>query len=224
MENYNENNLIKIAGKVVEEPVFSHELYEEKFYILYIETRRLSQYSDKLPVIISERLYDISNIKKDDIFYIEGQFRSYNKLNEGKSKLILSIFAREFVKKDDEEILTLNDANFVGFICKQPIYRKTPLGREIADVLVAVNRSYKKSDYIPCILWGRNAKFCETLPVGSKVKISGRIQSRKYEKKNQDGTVIPKVEYEISVSKFSIEKDENVEDVKVDDNNNDNVK
>lgn len=220
MENYNENNLVKIAGKVVEEPVFSHELYEEKFYILYIETKRLSQYSDKLPVIISERLYDISNIKKDDVFYIEGQFRSYNKLNEGKSKLILSIFAREFVKKDDEEILTLNDANFVGFICKQPIYRKTPLGREIADVLVAVNRSYKKSDYIPCILWGRNAKFCETLPVGSKVKISGRIQSRTYEKKNQDGTVIPKVAYEISVSKFSIAKDENVENVKVDDNDN----
>ncbi len=212
MENYNENNNIKIAGKVVEEPVFSHEIFEEKFYLFYVETKRLSDYTDKLPIIISERLYDISKIKIDEIFVTSGQFRSYNQMVNGKSKLVLSIFAKEIEKIEDEETLTLNEATFIGYICKEPIYRKTPLGREIADVLIAVNRSYKKSDYIPCILWGRNAKFCETLSVGTMVKLTGRLQSRGYEKKLEDGTVISKVAYEVSVSKFSVATNKDKED------------
>lgn len=217
MENYNENNNVIIGGIVVSEPEFSHELFEEKFYIFNIETKRLSDYNDILPIIVSERLMNIDEIKNGTLLKINGQFRSYNKVTDGRSKLVLSIFAKEVEQVEEESIVTLNEATFVGFICKPPIYRKTPLGREIADVLVAVNRSYKKSDYIPCILWGRNAKFCETLNVGAKVKLTGRIQSRKYEKKLEDGTVIPKVAYEVSIAKFAIAKsdtehiDENTE-------------
>mgnify|MGYP001853438228 FL=1 len=211
MENYSDNNSILIGGVVVSEPEFSHEVFEEKFYSFNLETKRLSDYNDVLPVIISERLIDIESIKNGLLVKIKGQFRSYNKLVDNKSKLVLSIFAKEIEVVEDESVITLNEANFIGYICKNPIYRKTPLGREIADVLVAVNRSYKKSDYIPCILWGRNAKFCETLSVGSRVKLTGRIQSRKYEKKLEDGTVLSKVAYEVSISKFAIDKDEEKE-------------
>ena len=211
MENYSDNNSILIGGVVVSEPEFSHEVFEEKFYSFNLETKRLSDYNDVLPVIISERLIDIKSIKNGLLVKIKGQFRSYNKLVDNKSKLVLSIFAKEIEVVEDESVITLNEANFIGYICKYPIYRKTPLGREIADVLVAVNRSYKKSDYIPCILWGRNAKFCETLSVGSRVKLTGRIQSRKYEKKLEDGTVLSKVAYEVSISKFAIDKDEEKE-------------
>ena len=211
MENYNENNNIQIGGKVVKEPEFSHEVFEEKFYKFYLETKRLSQSYDELPIIVSERLIDINELKEGTLLKVEGQFRSYNQLTGSKSKLVLSIFAKEIIKSDDEKIITLNDATFVGYICKNPIYRKTPLGREIADVLIAVNRSYKKSDYIPCILWGRNAKFCETLDVGAMVKLSGRIQSRKYEKKNENGEAIPMVAYEVSIAKFSVAKSQSEE-------------
>ena len=211
MENYNENNNIQIGGKVVKEPEFSHEVFEEKFYKFYLETKRLSQSYDELPIIVSERLIDINELKEGTLLKVEGQFRSYNQLTGSKSKLVLSIFAKEIIKSDDEKIITLNDATFVGYICKNPIYRKTPLGREIADVLIAVNRSYKKSDYIPCILWGRNAKFCETLNVGAMVKLNGRIQSRKYEKKNENGEAIPMVAYEVSIAKFSVAKSQSEE-------------
>ncbi len=205
MENYNENNVVNLGGKIASNPVFSHELYDEKFYKLDVETKRLSDSSDILPIIVSERLIDIEELKIGEIVNIVGQFRSYNQQTESKSKLILSIFAKE-IEKTQEDILTLNDANLIGYICKTPIYRKTPLGREIADVLIAVNRSYKKSDYIPCILWGRNARFCETLEVGTMVKINGRIQSRKYEKKLENGASKEKIAYEVSVSKFSVDK------------------
>lgn len=208
MDNYNENNVVEIGGKVISEMEFSHEIYEEKFYKFYVETKRMSEYTDKLPIIISERLFDISDIKIGDIVHIFGQFRSYNQITDGRSKLVLSIFAKEIEKSENEELLTLNDANFIGYICKKPIYRVTPLGREIADILLAVNRTYKKSDYIPCILWGRNAKFCEKAEIGTMIKINGRIQSRNYEKKQEDGTVVSKVAYEMSASKLYINKKE----------------
>ena len=211
MENYNDNNIVKLGGRVVTELEFSHEIYEEKFYKFYVETKRMSDYTDKLPIIISERLINVEEIKIGNIVRIEGQFRSYNQPVEGKSKLVLSIFAKDIEKSDDENILTLNEATFIGYICKNPIYRKTPLGREIADVLLAVNRTYKKSDYIPCILWGRNAKFCEKVEIGARIKLSGRIQSRNYEKKLEDGTIISKVAYEVSISKLSIDRAEEVD-------------
>lgn len=214
MENYSENNIVEIGGRIVSAPEFSHEIYDEKFYKLEIETKRLSDISDILPVIVSERLIDLNSLKIGEIVHITGQIRSYNKQLGTKSKLVLSIFAKEIKISTDEQILTLNDVNFNGFLCKQPIYRKTPLGREIADILIAVNRSYKKSDYIPCILWGRNAKFCQKLDVGTNVKITGRIQSRKYEKIQEDGTVKEMVAYELSVSKFSVVNKGEIENFK----------
>ena len=211
MENFNENNNVEIGGRIVSDLEFSHELFEEKFYKFTLQTQRLSNLYDDIPVIISERSIDLTSLTKDKIVHITGQFRSYNQQVDGKSKLVLSIFVKDIKLTEDDSILTLNDAEFAGYICKPAIYRKTPLGREIADVLLAVNRSYKKSDYIPCILWGRNAKFCENIEVGTMVKLTGRIQSRKYEKRLADGTVIPKVAYEVSVAKFSINKEEKEE-------------
>lgn len=206
MDNYIDNNIVKIGGRVVSELEFSHEIYEEKFYRFYIETKRMSEFADKLPIIISERIVDVEDIKVGDIIVVEGQFRSYNQVEDGKSKLLLSIFAKDFEKTEDERVLTLNEATFIGYICKKPIYRKTPLGREIADLLLAVNRTYKKSDYIPCILWGRNAKYCEKTEVGEMIKLTGRIQSRNYEKKLENGEIISKVAYEVSISRLSIKK------------------
>lgn len=202
MENYMENNNVIIGGEVVEGIEFSHEIYDEKFYKFSILTKRLSEQEDVLPVIISERIVDLNEIQVGKIVKIVGQFRSYNMQTETRNKLVLSVFVKE-IEFATEDVMTLNDANFVGYICKAPIYRKTPLGREIADVLIAVNRTYKKSDYIPCILWGRNAKFCENLEVGTLVKVNGRIQSRTYEKKLENGDTIKKVAYEVSVSKFA---------------------
>lgn len=202
MENYMENNSVIIGGEIVEGIEFSHEIYDEKFYKFSILTKRLSEYEDVLPVIVSERLINLDEIQVGKIVRIEGQFRSYNMQTETKNKLVLSIFVKE-IEFAESDVMTLNDANFVGYICKAPIYRKTPLGREIADVLIAVNRTYKKSDYIPCILWGRNAKFCENIEVGTLVKVNGRIQSRAYEKKLENGEILKKVAYEVSVSKFA---------------------
>ena len=203
MENYMDNNNVEIGGETVEELEFSHEIYDEKFYKFAIKTKRLSDYEDVLPVIISERLINLDDIKIGKIVKIFGQFRSYNLQTETKNRLVLSIFVKEIEFTEDKNILTLNNANFMGYICKEPVYRKTPLGREIADVLIAINRTYRKSDYVPCILWGRNAKFCETLKVGELVKLSGRIQSRTYEKKLDNGQLIKKTAYEVSVSKFA---------------------
>ena len=210
MENTNiTNNIVKIGGVIASEFVFSHEIYEEKFYKVFVEVERLSNLTDKLPVIVSERLVDTSKIAIGTYVEVEGQFRSYNDLTEAKSKLILSVFAKSFEIKEKEEVEKVNIISLEGFICKMPIYRKTPLGREISDILIAVNRSYKKSDYIPCILWGRNAKFSEKLPVGTKVKLEGRVQARNYEKKLVDGTILNNVAYEVSVSKFGILEEEN---------------
>ncbi len=203
MENYLENNRVLIGGEIIEEAVFSHEIYGEKFYRFTIKTRRLSNQEDILPVIISERMLSLDDIKIGKYVKVIGQFRSYNMPTETKNKLILSIFVKEIEFTEDEKVLSINEAIFEGFICKSPIYRKTPLGREIADVLIAVNRTYRKSDYIPCILWGRNAKYCETLEIGTPVKIEGRIQSRNYEKKLDNGEIIKKVAYEVSVAKFA---------------------
>lgn len=199
-----ENNIIKMGGVVASELELSHEIYGEKFYRFYIEVDRLSDQKDKLPVIISERLIDVEDFKIGKVIFITGQYRSYNKVIDGlKSKLILSIFVKEIEQIEvDDKIKTVNELTLIGSICKPPIYRKTPLGRDIADVILAVNRAYNKSDYIPCILWGRNAKFCQILETGASVKVVGRIQSRQYEKKHEDGTSESRVAYEVSVSKF----------------------
>lgn len=198
--NYEKNNIAHITGTVIEEPKFSHLILGEGFYDLKLNVPRLSEQYDTIPVTISERL--LGDIKIGDELSIDGQFRSYNKFEDGKSKLILTLFAKELL--DLEEIENSNIINLTGFICKEPIYRTTPFGREICDVLVAVNRAYNKSDYIPCIAWGRNARFVKNLNIGEKISIIGRIQSRDYQKKLDNEDSITKTAYEISISSISL--------------------
>ena len=212
--NYDDNNHLILVGKVTSEKKFSHEIYGEKFYIFDLSVPRLSGNADVIPVTISERLLTIKDINIGDNLRIDGQFRSYNSYDNERNKLILTVFVKDlqFIENEEEiEVKKENISNEVvldGYICKKPIYRKTPFGREISDILLAVNRAYNKSDYIPCIAWGRNARFCENVPVGTEVKIVGRVQSREYEKKYEDGTVEKKVAYEVSVSSLEIANQE----------------
>ena len=198
------NNKVYLRGKIVSEPVFSHEVFDEKFYEFSIEVPRLSESFDIIPVTISERLID-DKIALGNVITITGQFRSYNKQTEGRSKLVLTVFVREIEENDlntNPNTIELN-----GFICKEPIFRTTPFKREISDVLLAVNRAYNKSDYIPCIAWGRNARFVSDLQVGEKIGIVGRVQSRNYQKKT-DTEIINKTAYEISISSISLVQEE----------------
>lgn len=204
-----ENNKVLLLGKVVSLPVLSHEVYGEKFYELKLEVKRLSQSFDVLPVIFSERLMLVDKITEGANLELSGQYRSYNNpAEEGKSKLVLMVFAREIRILDDAEPENKNEICLEGFVCKKPNYRQTPFGREISDLLIAVNRAYNKSDYIPCIAWGRNAKYCETFNVGEKIRVYGRVQSREYDKKLENGDVIKRVAYEISVAKLEKIEDE----------------
>jgi len=223
--NYLENNYLTLVGKVTSEKRFSHEIYGERFYSFDLLVPRLSGTPDVIPVTASERLFTDEMMEEGTKLLIKGQFRSYNSYENEKNKLILTVFAKdiekleeevqeveeseneetakkEFVKKD----AITNEVVLVGYICKKPIYRQTPFGREIADILLAVNRAYNKSDYIPSIAWGRNARFCQNIEVGTEVKIVGRIQSRNYEKKLEDGSVIKKVAYEVSIGSLEVVK------------------
>lgn len=198
MENI--NNKVYLNGKVVSEAVFSHEIFGENFYEIKVSVPRLSGQCDILPITISDRLIADRELQVGSQISAIGQFRSYNKMIDGKSKLMLTVFVRELLTDSFYE----NPNNIVisGYICKPPVYRTTPFNREIADILVAVNRSYNKSDYIPCIAWGRNARFVKNLAVGERVAISGRIQSREYQKKVEED-VKQLTAYEVSVSKLS---------------------
>lgn len=197
-----ENNKVYLQGVVVSEPQYSHEVLNEGFYTLNISIPRLSGQNDIIPITISERLLNNSQIKLNETIALRGQFRSYNKIEENKSKLVLTVFVRELCEVD--ETSNPNIIEIYGYICKSPIYRTTPFNREITDVLMAVNRSYNKSDYIPCITWGRNARFVGELPVGTKLEMIGRIQSREYLKKQEgEDEPITKMAYEISVSKVT---------------------
>ncbi len=196
-----ENNKVYLQGEVVDQPVYSHEVLNEGFYTLNISIPRLSGQSDIIPVTISERLLKSANMAVGETVALKGQFRSYNKIDEGKSKLVLTVFVRELCEVDEN--INPNIIEIYGYICKSPIYRTTPFNREITDVLMAVNRSYNKSDYIPCITWGRNARFVGELPIGTKLEMVGRIQSREYVKKQEGLDPINKVAYEISVSKVT---------------------
>ena len=207
MVNYSENNIITLAGTIVSEKQFSHEVYGEGFYTFDLEVPRLSENSDIIPVTVSERILG-DNFKVGQKVVIDGQFRSYNNYENEKNKLVLTVFVKDIRELEDgEEIQNPNEIILDGFICKKPIYRTTPFGREIADILLAVNRAYNKSDYIPCIAWGRNARFCQNMVVGEKIKIWGRIQSRLCEKKFEDGTSETRRAYEVSVSKMETEKE-----------------
>ena len=197
------NNIVTIVGIVKGKPTFSHEMFGEDFYNLDLIVPRLSDVSDELPVTVSERLMVGIDIEKDTQIATEGQLRSYNKFVDGTNKLILTIFARN-ISLSGEEIKNPNQIFLDGYICKRPIYRTTPFGREITDMLIAVNRPYNKSDYIPCIAWGRNARYSEKLQVGDRIRVWGRIQSREYQKKISDEEVITRTAYEVSISKMEI--------------------
>lgn len=200
-----ENNQVTMMGEIVSEFQFSHEVFGEGFYMVELAVNRLSNYSDYIPLMISERLIDTEQDYTGQLIRVTGQFRSYNRHEEKKNRLVLSVFVREleFLDEIDENEKT-NQIFLDGYICKEPIYRKTPLGREIADVLLAVNRSYGKSDYIPCICWGRNARFASGFTVGSHIQIIGRVQSREYVKRISDEEVEHRIAYEISVSKVDL--------------------
>ena len=199
-----ENNHAELTGVILSELEFSHEVSGERFFKTRIKSKRLSESSDELPVILSEKLLERRQFRAGERVKIEGQFRSYNRHEEKKNKLILSVYAQEMeaISPETTEVAPENNVELDGFICKKPIYRTTPLGREITDVLLAVNRSYGKSDYIPCICWGSNARAVKDLTVGDKLRLSGRIQSRMYQKKESDGSVDNRIAYEVSVGKL----------------------
>ena len=197
-------------------------IFDFSFYLFNLEIPRLSGNADVIPITISERLIANFELSIDKKVVVEGQFRSYNSYENERSKLVLTVFAKEITECKEEEQEEVenpkekvsNEVVLKGYICKKPIYRQTPFGREIADILLAVNRAYNKSDYIPCIAWGRNARFCENMEVGTEVKIVGRVQSRIYEKKFEDGTVEQRVAYEVSIGSLEvIDKKENEEEV-----------
>ena len=216
--NYLENNYLTLVGKVTGEKKFSHEIYGERFYIFNLSIPRLSGNSDIIPITVSERLIKEDTLQEGNKLLIKGQFRSYNSYENEKNRLILTVFAKDIMEVEENEEeendivrkdIVTNEVVLVGYICKKPIYRQTPFGREIADLLLAVNRAYNKSDYIPCIAWGRNARFCQNLEVGTQVKVVGRVQSRAYEKKHEDGSVETRVAYEVSIGSLEVveEKD-----------------
>ena len=219
--NYLENNYLTLVGKVTGEKKFSHEIYGEKFYVFNLEIARLSGNADIIPITVSERIITDEMLIQGKQLLVKGQFRSYNSYDNEKNRLILTVFAKDVVEVEEnneeeenemaKKDTVTNEVVLVGYICKKPIYRQTPFGREIADVLLAVNRAYNKSDYIPTIAWGRNARFCQNLEVGTKVKLVGRVQSRMYEKKHEDGTVENRVAYEVSVGSLEIVDEDDTE-------------
>lgn len=198
-----ENNRVTIIGEVISEFEFSHEVYGEGFYTVRLSVSRLSNSVDVIPLLVSERLVDVTEDLRGMMVEATGQFRSHNSHEEDRNRLLLSIFVREinFIDAYDEDIST-NQIFLDGYICKPPIYRKTPLGREIADLLIAVNRPYGKSDYIPCIAWGRNARYSAGFEVGAHIQVFGRIQSREYTKKVSEEECEKRIAYEVSVSKI----------------------
>ena len=203
-----ENNQVFVMGKIASQFTFSHQVFGEGFYTVDLMVKRLSDSEDIIPLMVSERLLDITQDYEGEYIQVQGQFRSYNRHEEKKNRLVLSVFVRElaFVEEEDDSIKT-NQIFLDGYICKPPVYRKTPLGREIADLLIAVNRPYGKSDYIPCICWGRNARFASGFEVGGHVMVWGRIQSREYVKKLSEWESEKRVAYEVSVSKIEFLED-----------------
>lgn len=199
------NNQAQVTGVIADEFVFNHEIYSEKFYTFTLNIPRLSGTDDSVRIMVSERLLSDEAFKKGDTVDIEGQFRSYNSYEDnGENRLVLTVFAKDIKKCDCDKSHNPNTLYLNGYICKSPVYRTTPFGREITDLLVAVNRSYNKSDYIPVIAWGRNARYAKNLNVGDNVKVWGRIQSRKYQKRISEDEIITKTAYEVSVNRMEL--------------------
>ena len=205
-----DTNVVNLIGELDSNLEFSHEIFGEKFYNTKIKINRLSDSYDILPITISERLLEDIDFANNKLVSVTGQLRSYNKNIDNKNRLVLTVFVRD-LKVSEEDNKDPNSIFLDGYICKAPVYRKTPLGREITDLLVAINRPYNKSDYIPSIVWGRNAKFTKSLKVGDRIQMWGRVQSREYEKKTEDGNVLKKVAYEVSISRIKKTSENNNE-------------
>lgn len=200
------NNQVTLSGEIVRNFEFSHEVFGEGFYIAMLASERTRGQKDIIPIMVSDRLVDVKADWTGRFVRVSGQFRSYNKREGEKRHLELSVFVREF-EEFEEMPFSDNHVNQIildGYICKPPIYRKTPLGREIADILLSVNRPYGKSDYIPTICWGRNARFSSDLEVDTRLQIEGRIQSREYRKRISDDEYETRTAYEVSVSKMEV--------------------
>ena len=209
LQNNTSNNEVSLIGTVVSELKFSHEVYKEGFYTFVLKVPRLSDSYDYINITISERLTKDLDMSIGTQYLITGQFRSYNNYTPGGNRLLLTVFAKDILPQNTDSVeINPNNIYLNGYICKPPIYRVTPFGREITDILMAINRSYNKSDYIPCIAWGRNARFASTLSVGDNIHIFGRVQSREYQKKISEDEVITKIAYEVSISKMEYIKDE----------------
>lgn len=213
MSREQENNKVTLSGEIVSNFEFSHEVFGEGFYTAMLASERTSTVKEIIPITVSERLVDVKTDWIERFVKVSGQFQSYNKHEKKRNHLILSVFTREFEDITEERAFGLEDENLTsldGYICKKPVYRKTPLGREIADILLAVNRKYGKSDYIPCVAWGRNARFAGKLEIGTRLQIDGRIQSREYQKRIEDGVYEMRTAYEVSVNKLTVveEKEE----------------
>ena len=204
----NNNNLAEVCGIVDDELQFNHEIFGESFYTFTLKIPRLSGTSDKIKVMVSDRLLSDLPLNVGDFVEISGQFRSYNSYENGDNRLILTVFAKDIILLDSESTKNPNSLFLNGYVCKEPVYRTTPFSREITDILLAVNRTYNKSDYIPVIAWGRNARYCKGFHVGDNVRVWGRIQSRDYQKRLSDEEVITKTAYEVSVSKLELVSDE----------------
>lgn len=199
------NNQVTLSGRIVSNFEFNHEAYGERFYIANLMSKRLSSREDVLPIMVSDRLIDVTMDWTGKFVKISGQFRSYNKHEGEKSQLILTAFAREFEEITDTLLMNFKNTIFLdGYICKKPVYRQTPLGREIADILLAVNRPYGKTDYLPMVCWGRTARFVGQFEVGSHIQLWGRIQSREYQKRIADGEIVTKIAYEVSASRMEV--------------------
>ena len=209
MNRFNENNTANVSGEIISNFEYSHEIFGEKFYMVDVKVQRLSDACDIIPVMVSDRLVDVSMDCIGLLIHVEGEFRSYNRHEEQRTRLVLSVFAREacFIEELEPNDMA-NQIYLDGYLCKDPVYRKTPFGREIADVLLAVNRPYGKSDYIPCICWGRNARFANNFEVGTRCAIWGRIQSREYMKKLSEEQAERRVAYEVSVNKLDLVDEE----------------
>ncbi len=208
------NNKLQLVGTVVKEPIYTHEVFGEGFYETVVAVPRLSEQKDFIPITISDRLLVRHEVQVGNKINLVGQFRSYNKIEGEKSKLLLTAFVRDLLPMD--ETVTPNSIEITGYICKPPIYRTTPFKREICDVLIAVNRAYNKSDYIPCIMWGRNARFVQNMKVGDKLTVVGRIQSRTYVKNLGEDKSEERVAYEVSVSKINpLDRDDNIDNMEI---------
>lgn len=206
------NNVVTVIGKLVSGFLFSHEVYNEKFYTIELAVKRLSEQEDVIPVMVSERIIDINKDYKDCTVRISGQFRSFNRHEDNRNRLILSVFAKEidFIEEFTDYTKT-NMITLDGYVCKPVSYRETPLGREIADILLAVNRPYGKSDYIPCISWGRNSRYASSFDVGTHIELFGRIQSRDYNKAISENDVKSFTAYEVSVSGLEVKQDAKID-------------